>query len=103
MAADKQGKYVAFHRVLYELRGPLDENKILAAAKAVGLDVDRLKVDMQAPDISARLGKNIALAQSLGITGTPAFAVGDRVFSGATDLKSLQVVIAEARRLSATR
>jgi protein-disulfide isomerase len=103
LAANQQGKYVAFHRALYELRGPLDENKILEAAKAVGLDIDRLKLDMQAPDISARLGRNIELAQTLGITGTPGFAVGNRVFSGATDLKWLQEMIAEARRLSATR
>ena len=60
-------------------------------------------MDMQAPDISARLGKNIALAQTLGITGTPGFAVGDKVFNGATDLKWLQAMIAEARRLSSTR
>jgi protein-disulfide isomerase len=103
LAANQQGKYVAFHRALYELRGPFDESKILEIAKTVGLDVDRLKLDMQAPDISARLGKNTALAQTLGMTGTPGFAVGNRVFSGATDLKWLQEMIAEARRLSTTR
>ena len=103
LAANKQGKYVAFHRALYELRGPLDESKVLGVAKAGGLDVDRLKVDMQAPEISARLGQNIALAQTIGITGTPGFAVGDRVFSGATDLKWLQAMIEEARRVSVTR
>jgi protein-disulfide isomerase len=103
LAADKQGKYVAFHRALYELRGPLDESKVFGVAKAGGLDVDRLRVDMQSPDISARLAKNIALAQTLGISGTPGFAVGDKVFNGATDLKWLQAMIAEARSLSATR
>jgi len=35
-------------------------------------------MDMQAPDISARLGQNIALAQTLGINGTPGFAVGEK-------------------------
>jgi protein-disulfide isomerase len=103
LAANQQGKYLAFHRAHYELRGPLDESKILEAAKGVGLDVDRLKVDMQAPDISAHLGKNIALAQTVGISGTPGFAVGDKLFSGATGLKSLQAMIEEARRPSMTR
>jgi hypothetical protein len=56
--------------------------KVLGVAKAVGLDVDRLKVDMQAPDISARLGKNIALAQTLASASAVlrVFAVGDKVF-----------------------
>ncbi len=100
LAANQQGKYVAFHRALYELRGSLDESKVLEVAKIGGLDVERLKVDMQAPEISARIGQNIELAQTLGISGTPGFAVGDRVFNGATDLKWLQTMIAEARRLS---
>lgn len=99
LAANKQGKYVAFHRGLYELRGPVDEAKVLEVAKAVGLDVARLKADMQAPEISARLDRNIKLAQALGINGTPGFAIGDSVFTGATDLKSLQATIAASRKL----
>jgi protein-disulfide isomerase len=103
LAANQQGKYVAFHRALYELRGPLDEGKILEVANVLGLDVGRLKVDMQAPDIGAHLRKNIELAQTVGIGGTPGFAVGNKVFAGATDLKSLQAMIEEARRQSMMR
>jgi len=102
LAANKQGKYVAFHRALYELRGPVDEAKVLEVAKVVGLDVARLKADMQAPEISAGLDKNIKLAQALGINGTPGFVIGDNVFTGATDLKSLQATIAAARKLPVT-
>ncbi len=87
----------------FELRRPLDESKVLEVAKVAGLDVHRLKIDMQGPDISARLGKNTELAQALGITGTPSFAVGDKVFSAATNFKSLQAMIEEARRVSVTR
>jgi protein-disulfide isomerase len=57
-AANKQDKYVAFHRALYEPRGRLMESKIFDVAEAVGLDVDRLKVDMPAPRsvlVSARI------------------------------------------------
>ncbi len=102
LAANKQGKYVAFHRALYQARGHIDESKVLEAAKAAGLDVARLKADMQAPEISARLDQNIKLAQALGINGTPGFAIGDRVFTGATDLKSLQTVIEASRKSQAT-
>ena len=41
------------------------------------------------------LERNNKLAQALGINGTPGFVLGDRVFTGATDLKSLQAAIAE--------
>lgn len=98
LAAKGQGKYVAFHRALYQVRGSVDEDKVLEVAKTVGLDLARLKADMQAPEIGARLDQNIKLAQALGINGTPGFAIGDSIFTGATDLKSLQAAIAAARK-----
>jgi protein-disulfide isomerase len=100
---NQQGKYVAFHRAPYELRGPLDESKIVEVAKAVGLDMDR-KLDVLAKMSTDVRRLQVSLeAQTLGISGTPGFAVGDKVFSGATNLKWLQAMIAEARRPSVTR
>ncbi len=97
LAADKQGKYVAFHRALYEARAPIDEAKVLEVAGTVGLDVDRLKADMQDAAIGGLLDKNGKLAQALRITGTPGFVIGDQVTSGATDLNNLQTLIRGAR------
>jgi protein-disulfide isomerase len=98
LAANKQGKYVAFHRALYQVRGHVDESAVLQVAKSTGLDIVRLQKDMQAPEISAHIDKNIKLARILGINGTPGFAVGDRVLTGATDLKTLQTVIDISRK-----
>src|SRR6516165_11096043 len=36
LAANKQGKYVTFHRALYQLGGPVDEAKVLEVAANVG-------------------------------------------------------------------
>lgn len=102
LAANKQGKYVAFHRALYEARGHVNESKVMEVAKKVGLDLARLKADMQASEISNHLEQNINLAQSLGINGTPGFAIGEHVFAGATDLKTLQATIAAARKSAST-
>jgi len=102
LAAAKQGKYVAFHRALYQVRGHVDKGKVLETAKIVGIDVARLKLDMQTPEINAYIDKNIKLAQALGINGTPGFAVGDKVLVGATDLKSLQTAIEASRKSPVT-
>lgn len=102
LAASKQGKYVAFHRALYQVRGHVDEGRVLDVAKNVGLDIARLKADMQAPEVAARIDKNIELARALGINGTPGFAIGDRVLVGAMDLKSLQAVIEASRKSPVT-
>jgi protein-disulfide isomerase len=97
LAAHKQGKYVAFHRALYQVRGAVDPSKVAEVAVAVGLDADRLKADMGNPTIGALIEKNLALARALRIDGTPGFVAGNQVLRGAVDLKALQGFIQEAR------
>ena len=51
---------------------------------------------MADPAIATSLQRNIALAQALGITGTPSFVVGDRIVPGAMDLAALRQAVAGA-------
>ncbi|MCK1277379.1 DsbA family protein [Bradyrhizobium sp. 61] len=88
LAANKQGKYVAFHRALYQVRGQIDEAKVIEVAASVGLDVSRLKSNMQDAAINAMLAKNLKLAQTLQINGTPVFVTANEVKTGAMDLKA---------------
>jgi protein-disulfide isomerase len=80
------------------LKGQLGEEAVMKAAGSVGLDVERLKTDMGAPDIEAQLKRNYELAQSLEIRGTPAFVVGPALIPGAVDVGTLRQKIAEARK-----
>lgn len=97
LAAHKQGQYVAFHRALYQVRGTVDSNKVMDVAATLGLDVARLKTDMEDPTIKAAIDKNLALALALRINGTPGFVIGDQILRGATDLKTLQAWVRAAR------
>lgn len=97
LAAHRQGKYVAFHRALYQVRGTVDPGRTMEVAARVGLDVERLKADMEDRAIQAAIDKNLALAQALRINGTPGFVIGDQILRGATDLKTLQGWIRSAR------
>lgn len=97
LAAHKQAKYVPFHRALYQVRGAVDPSKVTDVATAVGLDLARLKAEMEDPTITAVIEKNLALARALRIDGTPGFVAGRQILRGATDLKALQALIQEAR------
>ena len=44
------------------------------------------------------LAGNLALAKELGITGTPAWVVGDKLLIGAVGREALESAIAEARK-----
>lgn len=98
LAARMQNKYDAFRLVMMNMKGELSEATVFIVAKAVGLDIARLKQDMQAPTIDKQLQDNMALAKDLDITGTPTFVVGSQVVEGAIDLSGMKELVADARK-----
>lgn len=72
MAANRQGKYIPFHIALMRESGHLTDARVLEIAKAVGLDVDRLKADMNDKAIAEEIASTAKLADKMGIPGTPA-------------------------------
>jgi len=98
LAARKQDKYDGMHRALMALKGQIDEAAIFRVAGSVGLDVERLKRDMSAPEIDRMLKANINLASALDIRGTPGFVIGNEIVPGAISLDALKQLIETARR-----
>jgi protein-disulfide isomerase len=98
LAAARQGKYERFHDALMGLKGQLGEDTVLKTAASVGLDVDRLKKDMDLPEIAAALKRTYDLARALDIRGTPAFVVAGKVVPGTVDAATLKRLVAEARK-----
>ena len=97
LAAMRQEKYESFHFALMEGGGTFTDDEIMAVAEAVGLDEAQLRADMQDPAIDAALRRNHAVAGKVGITGTPAFIIGDTLLPGAVGIEQLRALIAEAR------
>jgi protein-disulfide isomerase len=96
LASRRQGGYVPFHFALMAAED-LSPRGIRAAAEAVGLNADRLEVDMASPEVNAAIEANFALAEELGIEGTPAFVIGTKLVPGAVDRARLEQLIREAR------
>ena len=99
LAGLRQDKYEAFHFALMQ-GGALTDDEILAIAESVGLDNEQLQAGMQDPEIEAVLRDNLALAEKIGITGTPAFIVGNTLIHGAVSIEELRAKIAAARAKS---
>ncbi len=99
LAANLQddAKYHALHLAMMRNRGKLSEKKVLAFAQAAGLDIERLKTDMGGAEVGQIIKRNLALAKSLNIRGTPSFIVGDQVIRGAVDGRTLVKLIRDAR------
>lgn len=97
LAAQRQGKHEALFDALLRLRTDTPEAVIQAEAQRAGLDWTRLRRDMDDPAITRRIEANMALAQRLGVEGTPALVVGNTLVPGAVDLDELERLVREAR------
>lgn len=74
MAAYKidPAKYLPFHIALMKESGFLTNARVLEIAKSVGLDVERLKAEMNDKAIAEEIQSTARLADKIGIPGTPA-------------------------------
>ncbi len=98
LASVRQDKYPLFHNALMAAKGHLTEEEVLKVAKAVGLDVAKLQKDAKDPAIAKAVEANQDLATTLGLHGTPAFIIGDKVYPGGLGASQIQAAVAEARR-----
>ena len=97
LASRAQGLYEPFYWALLGADGPFDLDRILAVARSVGLDAERLARDMEDLGLDAPIERNVILANVLGVRGTPAFVIGDRMIRDALPLKQFRAATAEAQ------
>ncbi|QQS12851.1 MAG: DsbA family protein [Rhodospirillales bacterium] len=98
LAAAKQGKYAELHIAMMEARGDLTKERILKMAADLKIDATRLEKEMADPAIAKQLERNQALAVALGVNGTPAFVIGDKIIPGAVEAEVLREAVAAARK-----
>ncbi|HPQ50405.1 MAG: DsbA family protein [Alphaproteobacteria bacterium] len=100
LAANKQHKYWEFHKAMMNSTAPKTEETMTDIAKTVGLDVDQLKKDAASEDITNELNKNREMAASLGLSGTPAFIVGEQILRGYVEYEGFKSIIEDERKKS---
>ena len=98
IASKKQGKYWELHTALLGHEGKVTAAAVDEIAAAQGLDVAKLKADMELPEVAEAIQANHALAQSLAINGTPAFIIDTQVTPGYLPAGDLLAAIEEVRQ-----
>lgn len=96
LAAAQQGKFAAFHHAMFTKPGPSSETIEQAAAEA-GVDIALARNAIESGQFEPQLQNNLFLGQSIQISGTPAWIVGDTVLNGAIGAELIGAAIAEAR------
>lgn len=94
----KPATFWNFHVKLMSVRGPVGQTQAMDVAKEVGADLGRILQDMEKPEVAAAIEETRALADSLGLTGTPSYVIGDEVVVGAVGYDKLKQRIDSIRK-----
>jgi protein-disulfide isomerase len=100
IAAAKQlspEQYFEFHRRIYANRGRIDAPKVLAAAKDVGLDPDKVASTANTQATLDILRATATFGGEAGLAVTPAYVIDGVAIIGHPGLKPLQAVIGAVR------
>ncbi len=96
MGAKAQGKYFQVHESLLNEKN-LDEAAIDRILVSHGVDVAKAKQDGTSAATERYLADTKQLASKTGVSGTPAFLIGDKVIAG-WSMEQVQAAIADARK-----
>jgi protein-disulfide isomerase len=97
LAVAKLGNHPKFHRAIYAA-GRVTPETISAAIKATGLDEKQVQKLAQSQEVTDEIRSNLTMQQSLGMSGTPSWVVGNQLINGAVGYDELKAAIAEARK-----
>ena len=94
LAAGKQGKYVQMHVALMSVKSndDLTEAKIEELAQSIGVNVAKMRADMNSPAVLKQLEESTNLAHTLLVGGTPGFFIGDQHIEG-PDFAAIEAAI----------
>jgi len=87
-------KAADFHRRLLGAEGRKDGAMALDIGVELGADREALAAESEKPEIVDAIREAHALAEALGITGTPSYVVGEEVVFGAVGFEALKTRVA---------
>ena len=103
LAADKQGKYLAFHTRLMNSKLIPTAAYIEDIAIELGMNKSQLRMDMNSDNTTLAIQRTTALASALGLIGTPALVVGRTIVQGEITRSQLERLIENERHLQSPK
>ena len=96
LALHEQLKFLTYHSKLMSSRSSLNPALLDRTLKEIGVDVNAVKSRAASAAISETIDRTRALADALGINGTPAFVINDEIHPGALSEDRLRELVSEA-------
>jgi protein-disulfide isomerase len=93
--AGEQGKFWAYHDLLFEKQDAIPQTDFAEQAKALGLERTAFQACIESRKYQEKVERNHADGVKAGVSGTPAFFINGRLLSGAQPLEVFKAVIDE--------
>ena len=93
--ANEQGKFWAYHDLLFANAPKTSPEQLKASAQEAGLDLPAFDQCLSSGKYQTTVQQDIEAGTHAGVTGTPAFFINGRLLSGAQPLESFARVIEE--------
>jgi len=95
-AAAEQGAFWEMHDALLDHQDDLRPRDLFAYAEQLGLDVERVRDDLDRHRWASRIEEDVDSADISGVTGTPTFFINGRKHDGAYDIAALSAAVRAA-------
>ena len=92
-AAAAQGAFWQMHDLIYESRGALGQDDLIAHAVALGLDAVRIGAELDSGVHAPRVQRDVDSGGASGVAGTPTFFVNGRLHEGPFDAGTLSAAL----------
>jgi protein-disulfide isomerase len=93
MAAARQGKFWEMHDLIFSGQQNMKRDSLLAEAGSLNLDMARFTTDLDSDELKQQIEVDRRDGLRLGVSGTPAFFINGKPFSGAMPLDQFQAAI----------
>jgi protein-disulfide isomerase len=94
-------RFYRFHRMLDDSHGTVDGSRALQAAKAIGLDEEKVLAIANEDRLADVMTAHMCLGDGLAIKGTPGFVIKGVAFAGYPGPKAMAKLVASVERCGA--
>ncbi len=103
VCADRQGRFWDVYQAFFAEPSKLGKSDILATATRLNLNLESFRQCVDNGEGSAVVSADLATADGLGLSGTPALFINGRQVTGAPTLERLEALIGDEKGLLAER
>jgi protein-disulfide isomerase len=96
LAAHAQGKFWAYHDLLFDNQDELERQSLFAYAQRLGLDMEAFASAAEGSDTAGRIKSDMELGEAVNVRGTPTMFINKQRVDNPTDFEDVSELIDQA-------